>query len=359
MEFKPASLAELNKQFGGILEPIGSEPAPADSIVLEGFAPITNALGHHLSFLSNSKFKSDLISTLSRCVLVRESHLKDLKDLAINNKNVDYLWAVKDPYLAYAKIQQWWFEASQPKISPSIHPSAVVHESAQVSSSATISANAIIEANAIIGDNVLIGAGTYVGAGTSIGEYSRIYPNATVYHECVIGKYCIIHSGVVIGADGFGFANEEGTWVKIPQTGRVVLSDHVEVGANTTIDRGALEDTLIGFGVKLDNQIMIAHNVTIGEHTAVAGCVGMAGSTRIGARCTIGGAAMLLGHLSLPDGTHITGASAVMSSIKESGAYSGIFPLEKHKSWEKTAATIKQLTELRHRIRTIEKKINQ
>lgn len=359
MDFKPTSLAELNQQFGGVLEPMGQKAVAADTLVLNGFAPIAGAQASHLSFLSNSKLKSDLSLTQASCVLVREVHLQDLIEIAKSNSHLAYLWAVKDPYLAYAKIQQWWVDASKPRPPAGIHPSAVVHPSANISDSATIGANAIIEANVVIGDSVQIDSGTTIGEATTVGSDTHIYSNVSIYHECVIGQHCIIHSGVVIGADGFGFANEQGSWVKIPQTGRVVLADHVEVGANTTIDRGALDDTLIGFGVKLDNQIMIAHNVTIGEHTAVAGCVGMAGSTHIGARCTIGGAAMLLGHLSLPDGTHITGASAVMSSIKEAGAYSGIFPLEKHKSWEKTAVTIKQLTDLRQRIRALEKKIDQ
>lgn len=358
MEFKPTSLAELNKQFGGMLEPVKSNQLNPDSIVLEGFAPIARANGNQLTFLSNTKLKADLATTQAPCVLVREGHLPDLLEISQQSNHLKYLWAVSDPYLAYAKMQQWWVLESKPKAPPSIHPTAAIHPDAQVSSLATIGANAVIEAHAVIAEYASIGAGVFVGESTQIGAHSLIYPNVSIYHECLIGAHCIVHSGVVIGADGFGFANEKGSWVKIPQTGRVVLADHVEVGANTTIDRGALDDTLIGFGVKLDNQIMIAHNVTIGEHTAVAGCVGMAGSTHIGARCTIGGAAMLLGHLSLPDGTHITGASAVMSSIKEPGAYSGIFPLEKHKSWEKTAVTIKQLTDLRQRIRAIEKKID-
>jgi len=190
-----------------------------------------------------------------------------------------------------------------------------------------------------------------------VGSFTRIYPNVTVYDECVIGAHCIIHSGVVIGADGFGFANEKGAWIKIPQVGKVVIADQVEIGANTTIDRGALDDTLIGFGVKLDNQIQIAHNVVVGEHSAMAGCVGIAGSTIVGARCTVGGAAMIFGHLNIPNGTHVSGASVVMSSIKEAGAYTGIFPLQEHKDWEKTAVTLKQLLKLRGEVRELKNEL--
>ncbi|NJM32566.1 MAG: UDP-3-O-(3-hydroxymyristoyl)glucosamine N-acyltransferase [Limnobacter sp.] len=190
-----------------------------------------------------------------------------------------------------------------------------------------------------------------------LGRIPACMPMPAFTMKRVLAAHCIVQAGAVLGSDGFGFANENGAWVKIPQVGRVVLADHVEIGANTTIDRGALDDTLIGFGVKLDNQIQIAHNCSIGEHTALAGCVGVAGSTVIGARCTIGGAAMLFGHLSIADGTHVSGGSAVISSIKQPGAYTGIFPIEPHKNWERTAATLRQLTALRARVRELEKHV--
>ena len=218
-----------------------------------------------------------------------------------------------------------------------------------------IGANAVISAGVVLGDGVQIGAGCFVGEGASIGKGSLLWANVTLYHKVQLGQRCIVHSGAVLGSDGFGFANDAGRWEKIAQIGRVVIHDDVDIGANTTIDRGALDDTLIGFGVKLDNQIQIAHNVTVGDHSAMAGCVGVAGSTSIGARCTVGGAAMIFGHLNIADGTHVSGASVVMSSIKEPGAYTGIFPLQQHKDWEKTAVTLKQLVKLRTELRELKK----
>lgn len=360
MIFKPSTLEDLLSIFGGdVVQVDGSEVACAE-ITLTGFAPLSNGTAGKLSFLSNKKLQNGLLETACSVVLVRADQLDELlaKCREGDNARQLYLWAVKDPYLAYAKIQQWWVSVSLPAPSAGVHPNAVVANSARISDSAIIEPGVVIEEDVTIHDGVRVKAGSFIGRGTVVGANTLINPNVTIYHECIVGSDCIIHSGAVIGADGFGFANEKGQWVKIPQVGRVVIADQVEVGANTTIDRGALEDTLIGFGVKLDNQIMVAHNVTIGDHTALAGCVGIAGSTHIGARCTIGGAAMLLGHLSIPDGTHVSGASAVMSTIKEPGAYSGIFPLDTHKAWEKTAVTLKQLTELRQRIRALEKKQN-
>jgi UDP-3-O-[3-hydroxymyristoyl] glucosamine N-acyltransferase len=264
-------------------------------------------------------------------------------------------WLVSDPYLYYAKIQQWWVAQSEFRPEAGIHPSAVVDPYAQVDASAYVGPNAVVGAGSQVGAFVRLEAGVVIGREVQIGQGSRLYPNVTIYDECIIGEHCILHSGCVIGADGFGFAPEKGQWVKIPQVGRVILSDQVEVGANTTIDRGALGDTLIGFGVKLDNQIMLAHNVQVGEHTAMAACVGIAGSTQIGARCTIGGAAMIVGHLNIPDGTHISAATTVISSIKEPGVYTSVFPMQDHRSWEKTAASLRQLVKLRAELRELKK----
>lgn len=360
MIFKPSTLKDLHSLFGGEVVRVDGSKSDVGETILSGFAPLANGTSGKLSFLSNKKLQHELLETVCSVVLVRADQLEELlaKCRENNSQSGLCLWAVEDPYLAYAKIQQWWVSTSLPAPKAGIHPKAIVAESAQVSSSAVVEPGVVIEENVIIQDGVQIKAGSFIGRGSVVGANTLLHPNVTVYHECKIGANCIIHSGAVIGADGFGFANEKGQWVKIPQVGKVLIANEVEVGANTTIDRGALEDTLIGFGVKLDNQIMVAHNVTIGEHTALAGCVGIAGSTHIGARCTIGGAAMLLGHLSIPDGTHVSGASAVMSTIKEPGAYSGIFPLDTHKAWEKTAVTLKQLTELRQRIRALEKKQN-
>lgn len=310
--------------------------------------------------MANPKFRDQLLNTEIGVVLVRESQFDSLcQQLSSKqNKHIKPIaWLVSDPYLYYAKIQQWWVSNSEFKPEAGVHPRAVVDPTAVVSATASIAANCVIGAHAKVGEGSRIEAGVVLGNHVEVGSFTRIHPNATVYDECLIGAHCIIHAGAVIGADGFGFANEKGAWVKIPQVGRVLIADHVEIGANTTIDRGALDDTLLGFGVKLDNQIQIAHNVEIGEHSAMAGCVGIAGSTSIGARCTVGGAAMVFGHLNIPDGTHVSGASVVMSSIKEPGAYTGIFPLQEHKDWEKTAVTLKQLLKLRGEVRELRNKL--
>jgi UDP-3-O-[3-hydroxymyristoyl] glucosamine N-acyltransferase len=204
----------------------------------------------------------------------------------------------------------------------------------------------------------VIGAHSVIGAGASVGAHSRLAPRVTVGADCHLGQRCIVHSGVVIGADGFGFAPTEGRWEKIEQLGGVRIGNDVEIGANTCIDRGALDDTVIEDGVKLDNLIQIGHNVRIGAHTAMAGCVGVAGSATIGARCTVGGGAIVLGHLSLADGVHISAASVVTRSILKPGQYSGVFPIDDNASWEKNAATLRQLHALRDRLRAVEKTQN-
>lgn len=360
MNFIETKLSALLEQFGGRLASFGGEPALPGDIRLAGIQPLENAGATHLGFLANPKFRDQLLSSKAAVVLVRESQFESLcqylKDSAVPVPT-SVAWVVSDPYLYYAKLQQWWVAHSEFKPAAGIHPRAVVDPTATIAPSAMIAANCVIGANTKVGEGSRIEAGVVLGNHVEVGANTRIYPNVTVYDECKIGSNCVVHAGVVIGADGFGFANEKGAWVKIPQVGRVLIADHVEIGANTTIDRGALDDTLIGFGVKLDNQIQIAHNVTVGEHSAMAGCVGIAGSTSIGARCTVGGAAMVFGHLNIPDGTHVSGASVVMSSIKEPGAFTGIFPLQEHKDWEKTAVTLKQLLKLRGEVRELKNKL--
>mgnify|MGYP006198693315 CR=1 FL=1 len=361
MNFIETKLGDLVAQFGGRLASFNS-PAELESseLLLKGIQALEKAGPNHLGFLANPKFRDQLLTSNVGVVLVRESQFSDLCEYLINNKTepvAALAWLVNDPYLYYAKLQQWWVAQSEFKVAPGIHPRAVVDPSAQIASTASIAANCVIGAHAKVGEGSRIEAGVVLGNHVEVGAHTRIYPNVTVYDECLIGANCIVHSGVVIGADGFGFANDKGAWVKIPQVGKVIIADQVEIGANTTIDRGALDDTLIGFGVKLDNQIQIAHNVVVGDHTAMAGCVGIAGSTHVGARCTVGGAAMIFGHLNIPDGTHVSGASVVMSSIKEAGAYTGIFPLQEHKDWEKTAVTLKQILKLRTDIRDIRNKL--
>jgi UDP-3-O-[3-hydroxymyristoyl] glucosamine N-acyltransferase len=249
----------------------------------------------------------------------------------------------KDPYFAYAKLAQ--LLAPRKIAKPGIHASAVVEASAQVHPTAEIGPLVYLAHNSKIGAHVRIHAGVRVGSGTIIGEGCELFPNAVLYHLCVVGARCIIHSGAVIGSDGFGFAPNAGAWEKIPQTGRVVIGDDVEVGANTTIDRGALDDTIIGNGVKLDNQIQIAHNCVIGDFTAVAGCVGMAGSSIIGKHCMIGGAAMISGHLTICDRVVVSAGTLISSDITEPGRYTGVMPTVTHAAWRKMAVRVRKFSQ--------------
>lgn len=243
---------------------------------------------------------------------------------------------VDDPYLYFAKVTQLWKSHLSGALKPAIHPTAVVDEGATVHPDAYIGPLCVIECGA------KVGAGSILKSRVTLGE------------NCRIGERCIIHSGVVIGADGFGFAKNANAWEKIEQLGGVQIGNDVEIGANTCIDRGAIKDTIIGNGVKLDNLIQIGHNVRIGDHTAIAGCAGVAGSASIGAGCTLGGGAIVLGHLTLADEVHVSAASIVTRSILKPGHYTGIFPLDENINWEKNAATLKQLYRLRERVRTLE-----
>lgn len=364
MRFKLVSLRELLDQFGGralLAASPDAELAPekAVSIKLQGFSTLANAKPDHMAFLANPKYRSQLPGTQAGVVLVNEAEAKAAAaNGAAGWKNPDtVLWVVPNPYLYYARIQQWWVEISTPRTIAYIHPTAVVHEDAQIDASATIGPNVVVEAGARVGANTRIGAGCVIGAGVGIGSNCQFNANVTIYHGCQIGNRVILHSGVVIGADGFGFAPEKGQWVKIPQVGAVIIGDDVEIGANTCIDRGALDDTIIGAGCKLDNLIQIGHNVEIGEHTAMAGCTGVAGTARIGARCAIGGSANILGHLSIADGTTISPCTTVISSIEQAGTYSGIFPMDEHRNWERNAVVLRNAVDLRNRVRQLEKNL--
>ena len=253
-----------------------------------------------------------------------------------------------------------WFAYAAQILVPDEPATPGVADGAHVARSARIDAMARIDAGASVGDEAVIGAGAWIGAGAVvgaravIGEGTRVHPRAVVLDTCRIGARCIIHSGAVIGGDGFGFAPFDGRWIKIPQVGSVEIGDDVEIGANTTIDRGAMGNTVIEDGVKLDNQIQIAHNCVIGAHTVIAACVGIAGSAKIGRSCRIGGAAMIAGHLTIADGSSIGPATAVPSSVSEAGHYTAFFPLMKHREWERAAAVLRNLPELRRRVRQLE-----
>lgn len=318
-----------------------------DDVEVCGLATLRGAGVEHLSFLANSRYRQSLKQSSAGVVLVAAHDCALVPNSAI---------VVDNPYLAYAKISQLFqptcrFEGTA--VSAFIAVDAIVSESARVGP------GAVIESCAEIGENVSIGANAVVGAGVKIGADTHIAPNVTLYPSVVIGERCLIHSGAVVGSDGFGFAPDNGRWQKIAQLGRVVIGNDVEIGANTTIDRGALEDTRIEDGVKLDNQIQIAHNVIIGEGTAIAGGCAVAGSTRIGKQCTIAGMSGITGHLDIADGTHITAMTLVSRSISEAGAYSSGTALEPHKQWKRNAVRFRQLDRLTKRISELEKLLEQ
>ncbi|MGE5492960.1 MAG: UDP-3-O-(3-hydroxymyristoyl)glucosamine N-acyltransferase, partial [Actinomycetota bacterium] len=293
---------------------------------------------------SNLKYKRQLADTQAAAVIVSPAFADATSLPRIVTAN---------PYVYYARVATLLNPADQP--AAGVHPSAACNST--VPASASIGALVSIGRNVSIGEGVVVHPGCVIGDGASIGEGSVLHPNVTIYHGCLVGARAIIHSGAVIGADGFGFAPEGGKWVKIPQIGRVVIGDDVEIGANTSIDRGALEDTVIGDGVKLDNQIQIGHNCVIGDHAVIAGCVGIAGSTKIGKGCMLGGAAMILGHLEIADGTVISPGTMVMKSITKPGKYTALFPLEEHDRWLHNAAQVRHLSRLAERVAELEKKL--
>lgn len=316
------TLASLVDQLGGRL---CGDP----DWVIAGLAPLQSAGQDQISFLSHPKYQSQLTASLAGCVIVAPA----FEALACQGRSAI---VTDDPYLYFARLTRLWKQTHQPNTGPRIHPTAVIDPLAWVAE------------DAFIGPLCVLERGAKVGAGTVL--KSRV----TLSEGCVVGARCILHPGVVVGADGFGFAQHKGQWEKIEQLGAVRIGDDVEIGANTCIDRGALEDTVIENGVKLDNLIQIGHNVHIGAHTAMAGCVGVAGSARIGAHCTVGGGAVVLGHLTLADHVHISAASVVTRSILQPGQYTGMFPLDSNASWEKNAASLKQLSRLRDRLKALE-----
>ena len=336
------SAREIADQLGGEL--IGTPGAPIQRIgSLEGATPST------IGFMTGARYAAQLSTTQAGCVIVPPAFREAVPASAC-------AIVTPDPYLYFARLTQWWARRERLPVLPGVHASAVIDPTARVAADATIGALAVIEADCEVGSGAVIGAHSFIGAGASIGAATRLEARVTLHRQCRIGARCIVHSGVVIGADGFGFAPTEGRWEKIEQLGAVRIGDDVEIGANTCIDRGALDDTVIENGVKLDNLIQIGHNVHIGEHTAMAGCTGVAGSTHIGPRCSIGGAAIILGHLSLAEGVRITAGSVVLRSIHRAGEYSGTFPIDDNAAWEKNAATLRQLHSLRDRLRALERK---
>ena len=334
-------LADVVAALGGVLQ--GDADLPVDRL-----APLESADGRSLSFLANPRYAAKMAASLAACVVVAPAQ----QDLAAARGAAI---VTPDPYLYFARLTQWWAARTRAAAIPGVHASAVVEQGAQIHPSASVGALAYVGAGARIGAGVVIGSHGHIGPGAAVGDGTRLAPRVTLGDACVVGERGILHSGVVIGADGFGFAPGQGQWVKIEQLGAVRIGDDVEIGANTCIDRGALDDTVLDDGVKLDNLIQVGHNVHIGAHSAMAGCVGIAGSAKIGRHCTAGGGAIILGHLELVDHVHITAATVVTRSILKPGQYSGLFPFDDNASWEKNAATLRQLHTLRDRIRALEK----
>ncbi len=313
-------------------------------------APLERAQAGEVSFLARREQSRLLESSRASCVIVPEDVEPDARFAAVIQ--------ARDPYLYYARLSQWLQALAAPAPAPGRHATACVHDSAQVAPDACIDACAVIERDAVIGARAYVGAGCFVGAGSRIGADTRLLARSVVMHDCVIGERCTLHPGAVVGADGFGWArDEQGAGVRIAQTGRVIVGDDVDIGANTTVDRGALDDTRIADGVKIDNLVQVAHNVQIGRHTALAGCVGIAGSARIGAYCFIGGGVGIAGHLEIADHTVIGGMSLVSRSVRQPGHYTGAFPLDRHENWSANAAALRHLAELRNRIRQLESRL--
>ena len=321
-------------------------------LLIDSLSPLETASSRTLAFLSHPKYTQKLSQSKAACVVVglAAEHAAVQRGTCI---------VVDDPYFYFARLTQVWKQQHSIDLVTGIHPSAFVDPTAKLASGVFVGAFACIGSGAVIDHGARIGEHCVVGQGAVVGADSRLSARVTLGDGCKVGERCILHSGVVIGADGFGFAPHGGRWEKIEQLGNVCIGNDVEIGANTCIDRGSLQDTVIEDGVKLDNLIQIGHNVRIGAHSALAGCVGVAGSANIGAHCTIGGGAVVLGHLTLADHVHISAASVVTRSLLKAGNYTGLFPIDDNAAWEKNAATLKQLHTLRDRLKLVEKQLAQ
>jgi UDP-3-O-[3-hydroxymyristoyl] glucosamine N-acyltransferase len=342
-----SSLSKKKQQYAlqDLASILGAELVGDPDCQISGLNTLQDAEAGQLAFLANPAYQKYLATTQASAVIIhpKQAEAYTGNKLILNN-----------PYLGYAKLSAEFAPVSVQ--AAGVHETAVVHPSATIADDAVIGPHVVIEAGVVIESGVKLGPGCVVGADSIIGASTRLHANVTVYHGVTIGKQGIFHSGSVVGSDGFGFAPGEGGWVKIHQLGSVVIGDRVEVGAGTTIDRGALDDTVLANGVILDNQVQIAHNVRLGENTAIAGCVAVAGSTTIGKNCTIGGKAGIIGHLTITDNVHVTAMSLVTKSISDSGSYSSGTGIDKSEKWRKNAARFAQLDKLARRLTALEKK---
>jgi UDP-3-O-[3-hydroxymyristoyl] glucosamine N-acyltransferase len=333
-------------RLGDIAARLGGELLGRAETEIRRIATLESAGPGDLSFLTHPRYRSQLRRTQASAVILARAE----QDATALPRIV-----CDDPYLYYARAAQLLEVEARP--APGVHPSAVVEPGAAIAASATVGPFCHIGAGARLGEGVIVGANCSIGEQVRIGDESRLHASVILYPRSILGKRTLVHSGAVIGADGFGMAQDKGRWVKIPQTGRVVIGDDVEIGANTTIDRGALDDTVIEEGVKLDNQIQIGHNVRVGAHTIMAACVGIAGSARIGSYCAIGGGARIWGHIEIADHVNISATAEVMKSITRPGTYTGVLPAAESREWAKMVAHLRGIDAIVGRVREIERRL--
>ncbi|MDG6882198.1 UDP-3-O-(3-hydroxymyristoyl)glucosamine N-acyltransferase [Phocoenobacter uteri] len=336
-------LGHLATQIGGSLR------GNADLVISE-IAPLNCATASQITFISNPKYRKQLKECQAGAIIVSQD------DVEFCNENQNLI-IVENPYVSYALLAQYM--DSTPKAAHNISETAVISATAKLGNNISVGANAVIEDDVELGDDVVIGAGCFVGKKTKIGSGTQLWANVSVYHNVQIGQNCLIQSSAVIGSDGFGYANHKGKWIKIPQTGGVIIGNNVEIGACTCIDRGALDSTVIEDNVIIDNLCQIAHNVHIGTGTAIAGGAILAGSLKVGRYCLIGGASTINGHMEICDGVSITGMSMVVKPITEKGVYSSGIPAQPNKAWRKTASLTMNIDEMNKRLKQLEKKLVQ
>ncbi|NQY62425.1 MAG: UDP-3-O-(3-hydroxymyristoyl)glucosamine N-acyltransferase [Alteromonadaceae bacterium] len=339
------TLAEIAEKIDATL--ISSSQGDGDKCKVDSLATLASAGAGQIAFLSNTKYRQQLSSTKANAVILDQDCLDDIQNPAF------HALVMKNPYMGYAIVAQ--LLDNTPATAKAIHASAVIAQDASLGENVNIGANTVIESGAVIADNVSIGAGCFIGEQARIGANTSLWSNVSIYHRVEIGQHCLIQANTVIGCDGFGYAKDNGSWFKIPQLGTVIIGDNVEIGASTTIDRGALENTLISNGVILDNQIQIAHNVVIGENTAMAACSVIAGSTVVGKNCSISGLVGINGHIEITDGCVFTGQAMVTKSITEPGVYSSGTPAVANREWNKNNARIRRLDGLSKRVKSLEK----
>ncbi len=330
---------------GQIAEQLGLTLVGDAEQVISKIAPFEKAGEQEISFITNAKYLSQLENCKASALILTKQHASYSGNVLLS----------EDPYASYAKLAQLF--DTTPACAAGIHPSAVIDDSAELGEGVSVAANAVIESGTKLGDGVQIGAGCFIGKNARIGCYTKLWPNSSIYHSVELGERCLIQANTVIGSDGFGYANQQGQWLKIPQLGTVVIGDSVEIGASVSIDRGALDNTVIASNVIIDNQVHIAHNVTIGSGTAIAGTTGIAGSTNIGRYCIIGGGVAINGHIDICDQVTITGYSMVTKSITEPGTYSSGMPIQANRQWRKSMARLSQLDEMHKRIVCLERNL--